>query len=467
MTSLHPGSTAAWLLVFAALSPWGCDGDDDDASASNSAPSVALIATIDEQVSTTVHLDWTVAGVDLGSTVEAYVEVGPDEGYGTTLPATPTGDEAFTAHAWGLLPLTTYHARASVSAGDDPVRGTDVVFTTGGVPTELPTVTMTADDPAAASPGWLVTTLLTDGHRPVILDTDGTYRWWGTPADAHVTVVRARLARDGHSVITLAEDDGYVIGEHYVSELRWTPLDGGEVTSIAVDDAHHDFVERPDGTVAVITRTFHEHEGEWIAADAIVEVEPDGTERQVWSAWEAYEYDLSVPTDEQAFDWTHANALDLDEDDDRYLLTLRHLDAIVAIDRATGAVAWQLGGADSDFTMDGDEALDWFRQHHQFEQLDGGMLVFDNGQDEHVASRVIEYTLGETTVTPVWRYVSDPPTNCYALGDVTRLESGNTLITWSTSGLIEEVTPDRAVVRRLSVQLGAGFGYTTWIEARH
>jgi len=52
------------------------------------------------------------------------------------------------------------------------------------------------------------------------------------------------------------------------------------------------------------------------------------------------------------------------------------------------------------------------------------------------------------------------------LGDVRRFEDGNTLVTWSTAGQLEESNHDRDVLWRLNIdELGAGFAYVTWLES--
>jgi len=62
----------------------------------------------------------------------------------------------------------------------------------------------------------------------------------------------------------------------------------------------------------------------------------------------------------------------------------------------------------------------------------------------------------------VWEFEPDPTLWIYCLGDVSRLPNGNTLITWGTSGRIEEVTPEGETVLQIDLPLGAGFGYTSW-----
>jgi hypothetical protein len=336
----------------------------------------------------------------------------------------------------------------------------------GPVPPELPRIELLVDDPSQATPGVLVTSLLSGQHRPILIDTAGEYLWWGDAEDHGITVSRAALSRDRCAVLYLAETDGLVVEEDYVSRLHRTYLDGSGTETIEIDDAHHDFAELPDGTIAALARDYRLRGEVWVAGDKIVEIDPDGTTRDIWSVFDDADLVPQGPAGNEAIDWSHANAMDYDEAADLYLVSLRHFDAIVAVDRATGARVWTLGGDDTSFELLGDPELDAFREQHQFELLGGGLLVFDNGETDDVSSRIVEYAwAGDDAYEAVWRHVPSPPFNCYALGDVTRLSGGNTGITWSTAGLIEEVTPDGDVVMRLGLEMGAGFGYTTWVEA--
>lgn len=333
----------------------------------------------------------------------------------------------------------------------------------GPVPPDLPEVDrmVEGDDPAT---GHLVTSLLTGGHRPVVLDTGGRYVWWGDAEEPGVTVSRALLTRDRCAVLHLAEQDGFDPGAEYVSRIHRTEFDGGGTTTLKVLDLHHDLVELADGTLASIAREFREIDGVWVAGDQIVEIAPDGTQRVVWSVWDHWDITPQTEPQGEAIDWSHANALDHDEASDLYLISLRHLDSIAAVDRGTGETAWVLGGDGATVELLGDPELDAFHEQHQFQLLPGGVLVFDNGETEGVSSRTIEYAWsGEGAVEAVWRHIPDPTLNCYALGDVTRLGNGNTGITWSTAGRIDEITPGGELVSQIALEMGAGFGYTTWV----
>ncbi|HTQ05719.1 MAG TPA: hypothetical protein VMI54_17775, partial [Polyangiaceae bacterium] len=46
-------------------------------------------------------------------------------------------------------------------------------------------------------------------------------------------------------------------------------------------------------------------------------------------------------------------------------------------------------------------------------------------------------------------------------GDVQRLSNGNTLVVFSTQGVIQEIGPDKSLLRQLSGGTGQAMGYVT------
>ena len=77
-----------------------------------------------------------------------------------------------------------------------------------------------------------------------------------------------------------------------------------------------------------------------------------------------------------ALDWVHANSLMTDASEDAWFVMSKNMDALHKVDRATGEVLWQMGGADSDFTFEGQGG---WSHAHMSQIWDGGMMVFDNG----------------------------------------------------------------------------------------
>lgn len=148
-------------------------------------------------------------------------------------------------------------------------------------------------------------------------------------------------------------------------------------------------------------------------------------------------------------DWSHANAVVLDPGHNALLVSLRHLDAVVALrydeDRAgpAGELLWELG-PQGDVVL---ERGEWFHHQHAPEiQADGSILVYDNGNgrpghgsagEPPLFSRVVHYDIEEAGGRPVrasqrWEHrlrESDRPILAYRLGDVDRLPNGNILVT--------------------------------------
>lgn len=335
-------------------------------------------------------------------------------------------------------------------------------FTTGPVPSELDVFSNTG--PAHDARGFVVATLISFPCSAVIVDEEGHVVWWHTEEDPDLIITRARLSHDGRSVLYDAYDPSPGEGEARHEIVR-VALDGRGLQRLPLPDLHHDFVELPDDQgfayLGVDPRIPEGAEGA-IKGDELVERLPDGSLRQVWSAWDTFEWDPELDIDAGTW-WSHANAVDYVPFDDTYLVGLRNFDAIVKIQRATGEVVWVLGGRDSDFEITGRPT----RHQHQFQTLhDGGLLVFDNGSVENLASRAVEFVLDDEgmTATQVWDYWGDEDLYSFGLGSVQRVQEDHTMVTWSTAGRVEEVDPGGDVVWRLETELGTGVGYTTWLE---
>ena len=153
-------------------------------------------------------------------------------------------------------------------------------------------------------------------------------------------------------------------------------------------------------------------------------------------------------------DYAHANALAVDADG-QLLVSLRNTSQILKIDRSSGAVIWQLGGKQNEFTFVNDGG---FAFQHDIRRLaDGQISLFDNGNGLHPTySRAVAYALDEVnkTITRTWQ-VTD--THTVAIGNAQRLPSGNTLVNWGLAGKITEVTPASAVAR--TIHLGGDSTY--------
>ena len=453
-------------MLIAALCAAGCDAegtipDDDDAGDDDDTTSAdGVIVTRSEVVPTVFTVEWTPAGTP----DSAYVEFGPDSGYGVQAPAQDQGDGTYRATLIGLKADSEYHLRTAEVTSDGTATGEDHTATTGAVPPSFPALDMVMGSSEDKHDGFMLTTLLSQPPVPVVLDTDGDYVWWYKHSEGQPPALsRLTFSVDRESFILQLPAGGVEFEDP--DDLVRVSLDGTSVEVIEGGiDGHHDYTELPDGTIAMIkydTRLLEDIE---TAGDVIVELQPDGSVEEIWNIWDWEEF---PGMGDYMNSWSHANALDYDPGEDCYYVSIRNLHCIYKIDRATGEPVWKLGTEDSDFLING-HGWDFSYYQHQFQVLDGGILIFDNGDPKGQVSRVVQYNLDESTfeASVEWAYHSVPELYNYGLGDVHRFDDGNTLVTWSTAGQLEEINYDREVIWRLNIdELGAGFAYTNWLES--
>ena len=217
---------------------------------------------------------------------------------------------------------------------------------------------------------------------------------------------------------------------YYKSGLQEIDLNGRIYCDYEIPGGqHHDFQELPDGNLLVAGDAPDLSSVE----DYVVEIDRETGE----VVWEVDMKDLlsiedgmsaSMNTDGTAeADWLHNNSLWYDEANDLVLLSARHKDAIIAVNKADKTLAWILGDpADWEeadpalfFTPEGDD-FEWFYAQHQITMLDNGdIMLFDNGtakvkrsDDENrvtgadVYSRAVIYHINteDMTVSQVYEY---------------------------------------------------------------
>jgi len=469
-SSWRPALLAA--LLTAAIG--GCDGeqeppaDDDDTSGDDDDATPGdddddgvewdVSAEVSETIPTVVQVTWTVSLDDME---DPCVEVGIGA-LDRRVVARPDG-EGFRATILGLKPSTEYDLRPSVAVGEDTYLGPDLTVTTGPEPPWLPEVTLSGSDPGAAFEGFLVGALTAPAPTAVILDRDGDWVWWWAGEDEVGRVAaNALLSGDGESMLFLAFTPDPLDDEVGPVRIR---LDGSGEAELGVGgECHHDLAELPDGTVAVLQHDVRLVDDEEVQGHKLVEVGPDGVQTEVWNMWDEAEYRPEDPST-MAGTWGHANSLVHDEASDTYYVSLRNFGSIEQIDRTTGEILATIGGDRSDFALaEGSTAL--YSGQHGFQVLDDGVLVFENWADAAMNSAAVEYALDwENGLAELrWSHVTDPPLICPTYGDVVLLPGGDRLVVWSTSGQIDEVTPDGEVVWQVNLELGSAFGYLGWVD---
>ena len=384
-----------------------------------------------EIISTVVHIQWTPEE----AIQTAWVEFGEDPENTEQEPAYLQDDGSWSVSLVGLKPGRTFWMQVLAEAEVES-RSQEITLETDASPAWLPEITLEVQEDSAAG-GFLVTSLLAKPSVPVILDADGEYVWWYRPYENVENVIRARIARDEQSILYLEPP-----------EVSTSIVDGANLVRLSFDGRqkeelwggvglHHDFVELPDGSLGGIAYDARDLGKEQILGDRILELRPDGTEVEIWNAWDHLD-----PADAQDLGqtaaWTHANALDYDPEQEVYTISLHNLNTIWQVSR-DGEVVWRLGGDETDFESE-DEGLEFFSDQHQFDLQDDTITIFDNGSVSDGSSRIVQYELGaDGQIAELFSYEPEPSLFCYVLGDVSNLDNGHRLVTWSTAGRIEEL----------------------------
>lgn len=143
----------------------------------------------------------------------------------------------------------------------------------------------------------------------------------------------------------------------------------------------------------------------------------------------------------QVEEWTHANSLQV-APSGGILMSLRHLDTVIAISPQFDGIAWRIGRFASDFAFS-DPSDKFYHQHFVRMLENGNLLLFDNGNgrpagDGGQYSRALELALDwhSMTAKKVWEYRHQVDAGDgvavykYAdkVGTAERLEIGNTIV---------------------------------------
>lgn len=338
------------------------------------------------------------------------------------------------------------------------------------LPSWVPGFTFTADAPEAGEGGVLVVPLIMALGGGIVVFDEAANVIWAYPQDdvgLGVDALRAHFSLDGAAVLF----NSNAVSVDSLSHVLRVPLDGSPPTDVGITGGHTDFVEYTPGGYAALAGDIRLYGERKIMGDTIVERAPDGTERVVWSVFDDFEPNLDrtyssyyVP-DPAVEDWSHVNGISYSEADDAYYVSMTFNNGIAKIDRVSGTMDWYVGdpmGGDFE-NPDGDVLLGL---PHSAERVDGGLLAFSRGDpfDPHRCSEAVELALDEGTheVRRVWSYRSPDCLLVTFLGGAERLPGGNTVITWSSSGQIDEVTPDGRVTRRINTAVGTAFGASSW-----
>lgn len=367
--------------------------------------------------------------VDLANVDSASIEFGLDTNYGMSAPV-DLAEPSYRTLLLGMKYSHTYHFKVAAQAGATRCESPDYTIETGAPPNVLTKPTITTNDAAALIGGYLITARWgsNNGGPSFILDADNDFVWSYPGED---DVIRTRMSFDGKYmwIRNTAQVDGAGV-------VKRVTLDGLHEDRWELPNTTHDLAVIPDGHVGLVG---HASNG----CDEILDFNPeDQSLTSLFNATEAHGQTNC-----------HVNYLAYYAGDDSFVFSDYEASSLIKITRH-GDLVWVLNGNASDFT-----GTNWSQEHGVHILGVDHLLVFSNGTAGQ-NSIVYEWKLdlAAMTASELWHY--DGGESATFGGDVQRLDNGNTLITYSSAGVIQEVNAQGQLLQELLWPISFSVSYT-------
>lgn len=230
------------------------------------------------------------------------------------------------------------------------------------------------------------------------------------------------IAADSHDTLMLGPDH-YILMAYY----------GKEVANIPAE-----LLKIPDSKVKVVAAVLQE------IKDGQVVFQWDSTHYPEFykNAATYSTYDSASP---DWYDYMHINSVAIDPKDQNLILSMRHQNHVIKIDRKQGHILWRLGGKNSDFALTPEQQ---FAHQHDARLLpNGDLMLFDNsnpptGTGTPGTSNAKRFRLDETkhTITDFQKVQPLPNQYAFAMGSAQQLSNGNLLFGWGANTNHSDVT---------------------------
>ncbi len=391
-------------------------------------------ATISEAIQTVGIVTFT---SDVAGAQSAHIDFGLDTDYGMTAPVDLEEPDHRTL-LLGMKQAMEYHYRIVIDGDGGECTSEDATITTGLLPNILPDLEVTTYEPEALAGGFLETGQYQarggENSPAYIIDADGDFVW-ALAVGNYVTGVRQSY--DG-KYMWINGTDNTTGGKANIHRVTMDGLVDEDLSAeFGIQD--HSITVLPDETVV-----FYGHD-QTLCAN-IRQRLADGTILPIINSGDAHGAEGAC----------HVNAIEYSPEDQTLVFSDDYHNNYTKITR-DGEVIWVLGGPTNQFTGDGAE---WTRQHGVDVLAPDRLLYFNNGELGGRASSLaieLQLDLENMTATRVWTY--DGGITNTQLGDVQRLDNGNTVVAYSTQGVIHEVDADGNLLQEITWPLGGAFGY--------
>ena len=316
------------------------------------------------------------------------------------------------------------------------------------------------------TPAFIAVPFITEvqNYAAVVETASGNPVWvWRVPEEFRAApLYRVALRADGGGI--LANTNGAWDTPGHVFRVDWD----GSYTDVPIPYASRDFTELPDGRIAVLASEVGvTDDGVFVIGDLLLEIGLDDDVVEVWNLFDQFPHELGTlsPSTEKPVgfvDYAHANSVTWDPAAGDYLIGLSNLASIARIDGATGELKWLLSGNPNEGDFASDETL--VDEPHSVQILEDDNLLIFNRHFSCAEALEVHLDMDTMVAVPVWSHAASPCLTVPFLGQAMRLPDGETLISWSSAGTLDIVTPEGETVWRLDLDLGAGFGFVEYAD---
>jgi hypothetical protein len=376
---------------------------------------------------------------------QAKIEFGPTTSYGMSAPV-DLGAANYRTLLLGMKASKTYHYRINATSSGGTCTSPDYTIMTGPKANGLPTLMVTTNNAAALAGGFLLTGQYvmnagTSGSPAYIIDADGEIVWWFNIGS---DVTGARMSYDGKYMwINKANVPEGSANVHRVS------MDGmtDDNLSTQFTGLNHQLTILPDDTVA-----FYAYGAN--GCEDIKERSPSGTVKTI----------VNAQTAQGTTGGCHVNNVQYSQMDNTLVFSDLDHNNITKVTR-DGKTVWVLSGSTNQFT-----GANWAGGQHGIHLLGvDRLLLFNNNSRNNplggsaggtgMGSIAIEMQLDLTgkVATRAWSYTASPGVQNDVMGDVQRLPNGNTIIAYSTKGVVHEVDSGGRVLQTLTFPSSLGY----------
>ena len=417
------------------------DTDADTDTYTGDSPASDIRAELDKEYGTVIRVIW-----DQGANGTAFVEFRYN---GRPWQASPTQKVDVGAQgAWilGVPYEVEVEYRIISDVGKGNTASTIQTIDTAPWPTTLPTPIVLTSVPETWDPEdrYVLTSMNQEGDDrygdwwTFIMDREGQVLW-ARFTDTNYISRYVRIPRSGEGILVdhnSAWPQGDAGEDSYI--IRMT-LDGQTLETFDTPGLHHSFVDMPEGEVV------------WLALqgsysnERLEMVAPDGSGRTIWDCEINYIDYYKIPTTSCG-----TNGLFWWPDSDTFLVSSWAIDTVIEVDRQTGQTMRWFGQIERSWAFDPpDSEFDW--QHGPIYTDDGNMMVSSRRYDtklDRYETVVYEYELDEATETlqEVWSFGKGFGIYGAYMGEVHRLDNGNTLHNYGEEARLREVQPDGTMI---------------------